>query len=58
LLVWLCSWFRDWLDRIPYRSPSQLPLWHRLARIALALVLSLVFAAPYVWVALKIQGRS
>jgi hypothetical protein len=58
LLMWLCGWFRDWLDRMPDRDPSMLPLWHRMARVALAVAVCLAFFAPYVWIVLKIQGRS
>jgi len=51
LLGWLLGRFRAWADRTPDRDPSQLPLWHRLGRIVLGLVVSLAFLAPYLWIA-------
>ena len=57
-LIALFGWLRDWLDRLPDRHPSQLSLWGRLGRVVLAVVVSLAFCAPYVWIALKIRGQN
>ena len=41
--------FRRLLDRLPDRDPSQLPWWHRLARLTVGIVVSLAILIPLGW---------
>lgn len=41
--------FRTWLQRLPDRDPSQLPLLHRLGRVLLAVTTLALLVAPVAW---------
>jgi hypothetical protein len=49
---WLAR-FRAWLDRHPRKDPSQIGTLHKIGRLALALALIGILAAPAIWLAFR-----
>jgi hypothetical protein len=49
---WLAR-FRAWLDRHPRRGPSEIGIWHKIGRLALAFALIGILALPAIWLAFR-----
>lgn len=49
VLGWPLRLFRRWIDRQPDRDHTQLTLPHKIGRLILGITISLLVAAPLVW---------
>ena len=49
ILGWPILAFRRWLDRQPYRDPSQISTLHKIGRLALGVGISLAMLALLGW---------
>jgi hypothetical protein len=49
ILGWPIRAFHRWLDRQPHRDPSQISTLHKVGRLALGAVITLLILVPMGW---------
>ena len=49
ILGWPIRWIGRWLDRQPYRDPSQISILHKIGRLALGFAITAAILVPLGW---------